>query len=292
MWVDGADSPSSFSLAVTWPNAVLKTFGTDVFDASPVAGKQVSLHFDYTAPAGLDDTYGVWLDNLAVTCGSVVDPAPYAFLSGTSMASPMVSGAAALLVSLKPSASVAQVRSALLGGAKRLDSWKGRTSTGGRLDVAAAMGRLVPPDTVFTEPTGVSGQSASLHMAQNGTLPEVTFQCRLDSGEFRSCKADGILRGLRPGRHVVQARAVDRYGNVDRTPASSSFTVTGCLVPRLIGSSVARVREIIPKAGCRIGAVSRPAGVPLWRLKVRATYPQAFTYFPTTAPVKIAFVRR
>lgn len=292
LWADGADGPSTYSLAVTWPNAELKSFSTDVFDARELAGKRVSLHLDYTAPSGLDATYGVWLDNLKVTCGAVVRPAPYTYLSGTSMASPMVSGAAALLFSLKPSASVTKVRAAVLGKAKRLAAWKGLTATGGRLDVAAAMGKLVPPDTRFSAPSDVDGQSVSLHVAQNGTLPGVRFQCRLDSGDFVSCNPEGVLRGLRPGRHVLQARAIDAYGNLDPTPASSSFTVTGCLVPRLIGSSVARVREVVPKAGCRIGTVVRPPGVPISRLKVKATYPRAFTYFRTTAPIRMVLVRR
>jgi subtilisin family serine protease len=64
------------------------------------------------------------------------------------MAAPHVTGAAGLLFSLKPTATVAEVRSALLGSVDPIASLAGNTTTGGRLDVAAALDRLVPPVVV------------------------------------------------------------------------------------------------------------------------------------------------
>jgi subtilisin family serine protease len=72
--------------------------------------------------------------------------AKYEQFYGTSAAAPEVSGAVALLEATRPEATVAQVRAALEGGARRLPSLAGMVE-GGELDVGAAMLRLLalPP---------------------------------------------------------------------------------------------------------------------------------------------------
>ena len=59
--------------------------------------------------------------------------------NGTSMATPHVTGAAALYASVKPGATATQIKSALLGSAVPTASLAGRTVTGGRLDASAAL---------------------------------------------------------------------------------------------------------------------------------------------------------
>ena len=58
----------------------------------------------------------------------------YGLLSGTSMATPMVAGVAALAFDMSPGATYQQVRDAILNGADRIASQAGKTVTGGRLN--------------------------------------------------------------------------------------------------------------------------------------------------------------
>jgi hypothetical protein len=51
-----------------------------------------------------------------------------------------------------------------------------------------------------------------------------TFRCRLDRGDFKSCRSPRRYR-VRPGRHVFQVYAVDAAGNRDRSPAVARFRV-------------------------------------------------------------------
>ena len=60
----------------------------------------------------------------------------YGSYSGTSMATPHVSGAAAMYLSLNPTATAAQVKAAILNSATPTSSLNGKTVTGGRLNVS------------------------------------------------------------------------------------------------------------------------------------------------------------
>ena len=65
----------------------------------------------------------------------------YSSYNGTSMATPHVTGAAALYASVKPRSSAATIKAALLRSAVPTSSMSGRTVTGGRLDARAALDR-------------------------------------------------------------------------------------------------------------------------------------------------------
>lgn len=60
----------------------------------------------------------------------------YASYNGTSMATPHVSGAAALYASLNPGATAAQIKAAILGQSTPTGSLSGKVATGGRLTVS------------------------------------------------------------------------------------------------------------------------------------------------------------
>jgi putative cofactor-binding repeat protein len=51
-----------------------------------------------------------------------------------------------------------------------------------------------------------------------------TFQCRLDKKKWRRCTSP-YKRSVKPGKHVFRVRAIDRFGNVDPTPARFGWQV-------------------------------------------------------------------
>jgi subtilisin family serine protease len=76
--------------------------------------------------------YGIWSTTAANT---------YESYSGTSMATPHVTGAAALYAAAHPGATAAQIKNALLSSAVPTASLAGKTVTGGRLDVNGALSK-------------------------------------------------------------------------------------------------------------------------------------------------------
>jgi hypothetical protein len=83
-------------------------------------------------------------DEIYSTVPVSLNPSGFATFSGTSMAAPYVSGAAALYLSRYPGNSMQQVRDALLGSVDPLASLAGKTVTGGRLNLAKLVGASGP----------------------------------------------------------------------------------------------------------------------------------------------------
>ena len=130
-----------------------------------LAGSNVEMRVRYAAGASPGEGSGAWLDDLELNCADPLSTPPtYAFMQGTSMAAPQVSGAAALLFSAQPSAGVEAVRYALLSGVDAVPSLAGRTTSGGRLDVARALTWLEPPAPVLSTDPPSPAEEADPHV--------------------------------------------------------------------------------------------------------------------------------
>ena len=110
--------------------------------------------------------YGAATVDLAAPGSGVMSTLPggtYGVFSGTSMATPHVTGTVALYASAYPSASAADIRQVILSSATPTASLAGRAATGGRLNVAAAL-NTAPP-------VGVSISGGSVTEGNSGTTP-------------------------------------------------------------------------------------------------------------------------
>jgi hypothetical protein len=87
-----------------------------------------------------------------------------------------------------------------------------------------------PPDITAPETTIDSGPSGTINVA-NATFAfssdetNSTFECRLDGTAYSACTSPKSYTDLSNGSHTFDVRATDGAGNVDASPASSTFAV-------------------------------------------------------------------
>jgi hypothetical protein len=82
-----------------------------------------------------------------------------------------------------------------------------------------------PPDTTVSPlPQFLVEPTASV--TYTGSEAGSTFECKLDGQPFSACPAAGkTYEDLEDASHTIQVRAIDPAGNVDGSPATTTFTV-------------------------------------------------------------------
>ncbi|HEU4976077.1 MAG TPA: S8 family serine peptidase [Baekduia sp.] len=209
--------------------------------------------FRLTSDATTQDD-GVYLDDVRVACpGGTYGGGDYQYLSGTSMATPHVAGAAAVLFGADPGATVAQVKSALLQSGDAVAGLAGKTVTGRRLDLAAALRQLLavppPPTAVTGAATGIGTTSATLlgQVGPNGAATTYRFELRPQGGAYGGLHTPEVpagsggspvdvsatATGLQPGTtYAFRLVAVSASGTVRATNEGSFTTSAATVAPQ------------------------------------------------------------
>ncbi len=182
-------------------------------------------------------------------------------ISGTSMASPHLAGAAAALLEVDPTltpaavaerltstASTGRITGAGVGSPDRL-LWA-NPALGSGTDPAASVPDTTAPQVAITEGPGPITRSSSTSVSFTGTDPDrpdaaLTYHCQLDGAAATTCTSPVTYNALADGMHTLQVVVLDEAGNRSE-PASSSWrvdtaapTITAGTTPKItLGTSV------------------------------------------------------
>lgn len=104
---------------------------------------------------------------------------------------------------------------------------RGDASDSGDIGITGCPADAIAPDTTITSGTSGSTTSTSASFSFTAGEPGATFQCKLDAGSYSSCTSPKSYTGVATGAHTFSVRATDPASNVDATPATASWTVTG-----------------------------------------------------------------
>jgi subtilisin family serine protease len=168
--------------------------------------------------SGTDE--GVALDDLEVFCVPPITNLTGAADEfeidwGTSMATPHVTGVAALLLSLAPELTAAQLKQVILATVDPLPSLAGRTATGGRLDAAGAVGLVAE---ALTQASGSSSPPPPGAPPSTTPATDVSKQLAADLGaSLRGLRLRTLVRTRRLTVRLHHAYPPGRFGLVVRT---------------------------------------------------------------------------
>lgn len=175
--------------------------------------------------------YGAVSVDLGAPGSAILSTIPgggYASYSGTSMASPHVAGAAALLWSLDPDISIAEMKSILMNSGDALASLDGKTASGKRLNLSSAIADADPTPSFRLSLTPrtqqiVAGETATFTL-DVGSIAEWTGQ--VDLAVTVEPALDNVslsVSSAEPGQTVTLQATTSA-----ETPwGSYQFTVTG-----------------------------------------------------------------
>ena len=124
--------------------------------------------------------YGKVSVDLAAPGSYILSTTPnntYSYMTGTSMAAPMVTGVAALLYSQYKDITPSEIRDILLASVRPLESLEGLVATGGMLDAYAA---LTYDRGQIKEKEQISEKQEETKEVSSGSVPELSFKIYYD----------------------------------------------------------------------------------------------------------------
>ncbi len=139
------NSPMLFIVSAGNGDAVGRGYSIDdlpMYPASYSADNIISVgNLMFNGALDESSNYGAFSVDIAAPGTYILGAIPggYAFMSGTSMAAPMVAGVAALVYSCRMDLDLIGVRRAIIDTAKPMESMNGKTVTGGSLNAYGAI---------------------------------------------------------------------------------------------------------------------------------------------------------
>ena len=224
--------------------------------------------------------YGATSVDLGAPGSGILSTTPgntYSSYSGTSMATPHVAGAAAMIAGLRPAWTYGQVRDAILKTTRPLPALAGLTVTGGTLDLAAAVA-YQPVTTPPVAPSSLVATTASatqinLSWTDNSTdeagfrieraTDAVNFiQVGTTAAGIRTYSAAGLTAST---AYTFRVRAYNANGDSAYTNSATATTLaapTVPAVPTLSGTASRRLAtlawtNVADETGYRVSRATR-----------------------------------
>ncbi len=236
-------TPFSIGLNVSGTGTATFTFPVPELNNQPDVGWQVQFVSDADATVA----EGARIDHVGLFCQSS-DYTPdrvdihmdgtHQFLNGTSMATPMVAGAAALIREKARALTPAQVIQRLMAGgdpnAAFVNPGPTPVESGKRLNLVGALNagsQPLPAAPAISGPEGLINQN-NLAYTFTTDLAGARFQCAFDAGAFGDCTtATGFAPAspLADGAHELRVRAIGGEGGV--SPTSTRAVTVDTVAP-------------------------------------------------------------